>query len=159
MPQDTSNKNLCKHIQDAQKLLVTPPKGMEYINGTATRMTVCIDNDQHPWIIDSGAHCSIVARYYLDHHFRYWQKQPVPTKAKNFKSASGKMQSIGKIIKEIIIPQSKGNIRLIPYFVGLEDTHIQGFLLGTDFQRMYGIESYNIKSRNITICTNKEKKF
>ncbi|MBW0580532.1 hypothetical protein O181_120247 [Austropuccinia psidii MF-1] len=32
MPQDTSNKNLCKHKQDAQKLVVTPTKGMAYIH-------------------------------------------------------------------------------------------------------------------------------
>ncbi|MBW0515092.1 hypothetical protein O181_054807 [Austropuccinia psidii MF-1] len=60
-------------------------------------MTVCIDNDQHPLIIDSGAHCSIVAREYLDNHF-----------PKRFKTASGKMTSIGTIIKEIIIPHRKG---------------------------------------------------
>ncbi|MBW0594209.1 hypothetical protein O181_133924, partial [Austropuccinia psidii MF-1] len=59
MPQDTANKNLCKHTQDEQTLLVTPTKGMAYRHGTATKMTVCIDNAQHPWIIDSGAHCSI----------------------------------------------------------------------------------------------------
>ncbi|MBW0466615.1 hypothetical protein O181_006330 [Austropuccinia psidii MF-1] len=28
MPQDTANKNLCKHTEDAQKFLVTPTKGM-----------------------------------------------------------------------------------------------------------------------------------
>ncbi|MBW0468830.1 hypothetical protein O181_008545 [Austropuccinia psidii MF-1] len=28
MPQDTSNKNLCKHTQDAQTFLVTPTKGI-----------------------------------------------------------------------------------------------------------------------------------
>ncbi|MBW0559481.1 hypothetical protein O181_099196 [Austropuccinia psidii MF-1] len=28
MPQDTANKNLCKHTQDAQTFLVTPTKGM-----------------------------------------------------------------------------------------------------------------------------------
>ncbi|MBW0558963.1 hypothetical protein O181_098678 [Austropuccinia psidii MF-1] len=28
MPQDTDNKNLCKHTQDSQTLLVTPTKGM-----------------------------------------------------------------------------------------------------------------------------------
>ncbi|MBW0540765.1 hypothetical protein O181_080480 [Austropuccinia psidii MF-1] len=44
MPQDNANKNLCKHTQDAQTFLVTPTKGMEYIHGTATKMTVCIDN-------------------------------------------------------------------------------------------------------------------
>ncbi|MBW0566421.1 hypothetical protein O181_106136 [Austropuccinia psidii MF-1] len=99
MPQDTANKNLFKHTQDAQTFLVTPTKGLAYIHGTATKMTVCIDNAQHPFIIDSGAHCSIVARNYLDNHFPNWEKQLFPPKAKNFKIASGKMTSIGKLPK------------------------------------------------------------
>ncbi|MBW0550306.1 hypothetical protein O181_090021, partial [Austropuccinia psidii MF-1] len=53
------------------------------------------------------------------------------------------MTSIGTIIKEIIIPHRKGNIRLNPEFVVLDDAHIQGLLLGTDYQRMYGIDIYN----------------
>ncbi|MBW0536031.1 hypothetical protein O181_075746 [Austropuccinia psidii MF-1] len=69
------------------------------------------------------------------------------------------MASIGTIIKEIIIPHRKGNIRLNPEFVVLDDAHIQGFLLGTYYQRMYGIDIYNSKNRHITIGTNKEKKF
>ncbi|MBW0579279.1 hypothetical protein O181_118994 [Austropuccinia psidii MF-1] len=69
------------------------------------------------------------------------------------------MTSIGTIIKEIIIPHRKGNIRLNPEFVVLDDAQIQGFLLGTDYQRMYGIDIYNSKNRHITIFTNKEKKF
>ncbi|MBW0471383.1 hypothetical protein O181_011098 [Austropuccinia psidii MF-1] len=64
-------------------------------------MTVCIDNAQHLLIIENGAHCSIVARDYLDNYFPNWEKQLFPTKAKNFKSSSGKMTSIGIIIKEI----------------------------------------------------------
>ncbi|MBW0576425.1 hypothetical protein O181_116140 [Austropuccinia psidii MF-1] len=159
MPQDTANKNLFKHTQDEQKFLVTPTKGMAYIYGTATKVTVCIDNAQHPLIIDNGAHCSIVARKYPNNHFPNWEEQLFPNKSKNFKSASGKMTSIGTIIKEIIIPHRKGNIRLIPEFVVLDDSHIQGLLLGTDYQRMYGIDIYNSKSRHITIVTNKEKKF
>ncbi|MBW0477593.1 hypothetical protein O181_017308 [Austropuccinia psidii MF-1] len=114
-------------------------------------MTVCIDSSQNPLIIDSGAHCSIVARDYLENHFPNWEKQLLPTKAKNFKSASGKMTSIGTIIKEIIMPHRKGNIRLNPESVVLDDYHIQGFLLGTDYQRMYGIDIYNSKNRRITI--------
>ncbi|MBW0514796.1 hypothetical protein O181_054511 [Austropuccinia psidii MF-1] len=31
MPQDTENKNLCKHTQDSQTFLATLTKGMEYI--------------------------------------------------------------------------------------------------------------------------------
>ncbi|MBW0505284.1 hypothetical protein O181_044999 [Austropuccinia psidii MF-1] len=155
MPQDTANKNLCKHTQDAQTLIVTPTNGMAYIHRTATNMTVCIDNSQHPFLIESDAHCSIVARTYLAHHFPNWETQLFPTKEKNFKSASGKIKSIRKIIKEIIIPHRKGNIRLNPEFVVLEDAHIQGFLLGKGYQRMYGIYIYNSKNRNITIGANK----
>ncbi|MBW0511730.1 hypothetical protein O181_051445 [Austropuccinia psidii MF-1] len=59
MPQDTAKKSLCKHTQDAQAFLVTTTKGMAYIHGTATKMTVCIDNAQYPLIIESGEHCSI----------------------------------------------------------------------------------------------------
>ncbi|MBW0509705.1 hypothetical protein O181_049420 [Austropuccinia psidii MF-1] len=140
MPQDTANKNLCKHTQDSQTFLVTPTKGMKYIHETATKMTVCFDNALHPLIIDSGAHFSIVARNYLDNHFLNWESQLLPTKAKNFKSASGKMTSIGTIIKEIIISHRKGYIRLNPQFLVLNDSDIQRFLLGTDYQRMYCID-------------------
>ncbi|MBW0501734.1 hypothetical protein O181_041449 [Austropuccinia psidii MF-1] len=132
---------------------------MAYIHGTATEMTVCIDNAKHPLIIESGADCSIMARNYLENHFPNWEKRLLQTKAKNFKSALGKMTSIGTIIKEIIIPHRKGNIRLNPEFVKLDAAHIQGFLLGTDYQRMYGIDTYNSKNRHITSGTNKEKKF
>ncbi|MBW0520987.1 hypothetical protein O181_060702 [Austropuccinia psidii MF-1] len=52
------------------------------------------------------------------------------------------MTSMGTIIKDIIIPHRKGNIRLNPEFVLIEEAHIQGLLLGTDYQRI----------------TNKEKK-
>ncbi|MBW0550362.1 hypothetical protein O181_090077 [Austropuccinia psidii MF-1] len=61
------------------------------------------------------------------------------------------MNSIGTIIKEIVIPHRKGNIRLNPEFVVLDDANIQAFLLGKDYQRMYGIDIYNSKNRHITI--------
>ncbi|MBW0551830.1 hypothetical protein O181_091545 [Austropuccinia psidii MF-1] len=159
MPRDTANKNLCKNTQDAQTFLVTLTKVMAYIHGTSTKMTVCIDNAQYPLIIDSGAHFSIVARNYVDNHFPNWEKQLLPIKAKNFKSISGKMTSIGTIIKELIIPHRKGNIRFNPEIVVLDEANIHGFLLRTDYQRIYGIYMYNSKNRHITIGTNKEKKF
>ncbi|MBW0554705.1 hypothetical protein O181_094420 [Austropuccinia psidii MF-1] len=133
MQQDTSNNNFCKHTQDAQTFLVTPTKVMVYIHGTATKMTVCIDKAQHPLSIHSGAHFSIVGRNYLDSHFQNWERKLLPTKAKNFKSASGKMTFIGIIIREMNIPHRKGIIRLNPESIVLEDAHIQGFLLGTDY--------------------------
>ncbi|MBW0502896.1 hypothetical protein O181_042611 [Austropuccinia psidii MF-1] len=81
IPQDTANRNLCKHTQDSKTFLVTPTRGMEYINGKAKNMTVFFENAQHPLIIDSGAHCSIVARQYLDSQIPNWEKQLFPTKA------------------------------------------------------------------------------
>ncbi|MBW0493297.1 hypothetical protein O181_033012 [Austropuccinia psidii MF-1] len=158
MPQDTENKDLCKHTEDAQAFLLTPTKGTAYIHGTATNMAVCIDDSQHSLIIDSG-YCSTVAKDYLDNHFPNWEKHLLPTKAKEFKRAAGKMTSFRPIIKKIIIPQRKGNIRLNSDFIVLDDAHIQGFLLVTDYQRIYGIDIYNSKNRNITIGTNREKKF
>ncbi|MBW0579336.1 hypothetical protein O181_119051 [Austropuccinia psidii MF-1] len=128
-------------------------------HGIATKITVFIENSQHPLIIDSGAHCSIVTKYYLDNHFPNWEKKLFPTKAKKYKSASGKMTSIGTIIKSIIIPHRKGNIRINSDFFVLEDAHIQGFGLGTDYQRMYGIDIYNSNNRHITIGTKNEKTF
>ncbi|MBW0509283.1 hypothetical protein O181_048998 [Austropuccinia psidii MF-1] len=38
-------------------------------------------------------------------------------------------------------------------------SRLKGFLLRTDYQRIYGIDIYNSKNRHITIGTNKEKKF
>ncbi|MBW0460716.1 hypothetical protein O181_000431 [Austropuccinia psidii MF-1] len=141
MPQDTANKNLCKHTQDAQTLLVTPTRGMAYIHGTATKMTVCIDNAQHTLIIDSGAHCSIVARNYLNNHFPNWEDD-----------------FHGDNYQRDNYTHRKGSIRLNPEFVVLNDAHIQGFLLGTEHQSMYGIDIYNSKNRHITIGTNKDKR-
>ncbi|MBW0538312.1 hypothetical protein O181_078027 [Austropuccinia psidii MF-1] len=69
------------------------------------------------------------------------------------------MASIGTIIKEMIIPHRKGNITLNTEFLVLDDAHIQRFLLGIDYQKIYGIDSYNSKNRHITIGTNKENKF
>ncbi|MBW0541661.1 hypothetical protein O181_081376 [Austropuccinia psidii MF-1] len=80
-----------KHTQDAQTLLVKPTKEMAYIHGTDTKITVCVANEQHPLIIDRGLRCSIVDREYLDRHFPNWENQILPTKANNFKRASGKM--------------------------------------------------------------------
>ncbi|MBW0472392.1 hypothetical protein O181_012107 [Austropuccinia psidii MF-1] len=37
MPQDTANRNLCKHTQDAQTFLITPTEGMAYIHGKPQR--------------------------------------------------------------------------------------------------------------------------
>ncbi|MBW0475355.1 hypothetical protein O181_015070 [Austropuccinia psidii MF-1] len=69
LPQDTESKSLCAHTQDAQTFLVTPTKGIAYIHGTVTNITVWIDNAQHPLINDSGSHFSIAAREYMDKHF------------------------------------------------------------------------------------------
>ncbi|MBW0499780.1 hypothetical protein O181_039495 [Austropuccinia psidii MF-1] len=122
MPQDTANKNLCKQTQDAQTFLVTPTKGM--------------------WrtALHSGKKVSGQPLSKLGN-------QLFPTKAKNLKSESGKITSIGTIIKELIIPHKKGNIRVNPEFVVLDYAHIQGFFLGTDYQKIEGQFSTTLTSK------------
>ncbi|MBW0469688.1 hypothetical protein O181_009403 [Austropuccinia psidii MF-1] len=88
MPPDFENKNLCSDTQDAQIYLVTPTKQMAYIHGTATNMIVYIHNAQDPLIIGSGAHCSIVARTYLD--VQIGKHKSFQPRQKNFKSESGR---------------------------------------------------------------------
>ncbi|MBW0510104.1 hypothetical protein O181_049819 [Austropuccinia psidii MF-1] len=90
MPQDTANKNLRKHTQDAQTFLVKPIKGMAYIHEKANKMTVFIDNAQHQLIINSGAHCSIVARNHLDNHFPNREKRLLPLRKRTLKVHQGR---------------------------------------------------------------------
>ncbi|MBW0495605.1 hypothetical protein O181_035320 [Austropuccinia psidii MF-1] len=111
-------------IQHIKLEAVTPAQKMAYIHGAATNMTVFIENAQHPLIIESGAHFSIVPKDYLDSHFPNLEKQLFPNRTKFMKNESGKMTSIGKIFKEITIPHRKGNIRLNPEFFVLDDAHI-----------------------------------
>ncbi|MBW0505961.1 hypothetical protein O181_045676 [Austropuccinia psidii MF-1] len=115
---------------------------MGYIHGTATKMNFCIDNAQHRLIIDHGSPCFIVARDYMDNNFQDWKKQLSPTKAKNFKSASGKIKYIGKIIKEIIIPHRKHNIRLNPN----KNRHIT---IGTKKEKKFSLAIYQISVQNL----------
>ncbi|MBW0498212.1 hypothetical protein O181_037927 [Austropuccinia psidii MF-1] len=75
MPQETENKNMCKHTQYAKTFLVTPTKGMEYIHEKDKKLNVSIDNAQNSLIIDSEAHCSIVAEDHIENHFLNWEKQ------------------------------------------------------------------------------------
>ncbi|MBW0495500.1 hypothetical protein O181_035215 [Austropuccinia psidii MF-1] len=64
MPQDTANRNLCEHTQDAQTFLVTPTKGMAYIHGTAKNMTVCIDNAHVRFVYETDDNITINQQYY-----------------------------------------------------------------------------------------------
>ncbi|MBW0489695.1 hypothetical protein O181_029410 [Austropuccinia psidii MF-1] len=60
MPQDTFKKTCANtHNMHKNSWLHQPKEWHTYIE--QTQRTVCIDNAQHPLIIDSGAHCSIVA--------------------------------------------------------------------------------------------------
>ncbi|MBW0528104.1 hypothetical protein O181_067819 [Austropuccinia psidii MF-1] len=81
-----------------------------------------------------------VAGEYLENHFPNWEKKLSPTKSKNIKSESGQIKSIWTIIKDIIVPHGKVGFRLNQEFVVLHSSHIQGLLLGTDYQIMYGID-------------------
>ncbi|MBW0469341.1 hypothetical protein O181_009056 [Austropuccinia psidii MF-1] len=88
-----------------------------------------------------NSHKNDLARNYLDNHLPNWENKLLPTEAKNFKSASGKITSIGTVIKEIIIPHKKGNIRLNPkpaFSIGEEPL---GKIRGHDIELYLDVES------------------
>ncbi|MBW0473154.1 hypothetical protein O181_012869 [Austropuccinia psidii MF-1] len=54
------------------------------------------------------------------------------------------MNSIGTIIKEITIPQRKGNIRLNPEFLVLDDAHVQG-----NKEKKFSLDIYQISTHDL----------
>ncbi|MBW0533894.1 hypothetical protein O181_073609 [Austropuccinia psidii MF-1] len=84
---------------------------------------------------------NMLDRTYLNHNFPNWEEELLPTKAKSFKSESGKMTSIGKIMTEIIIPNMKGNIRLNPY----RNRHI---IIGTNKEKKLSLDIYQISTHD-----------
>ncbi|MBW0481032.1 hypothetical protein O181_020747 [Austropuccinia psidii MF-1] len=81
------------------------------------------------------------------------------TKAKSFTRESGTMNSLGTITKKFIIPHKKGNFRLEPEFVVLDNAKVRSFILGTEYQRIYGIDICNRTNRNLKFGTDRENKF
>ncbi|MBW0572236.1 hypothetical protein O181_111951 [Austropuccinia psidii MF-1] len=95
---------------------------------------------------------------YLNYHFLKWEEELIPKKVRKFKNELGKANSLRTIIKDIILPHDKANIRLKPEFVFLKNEQLQGFLLGTESQRMCFMYISNSKNIYLTIGTNKHKK-
>ncbi|MBW0521221.1 hypothetical protein O181_060936 [Austropuccinia psidii MF-1] len=69
------------------------------------------------------------------------------------------MNSLGTITKTFIIPHKKGDFRLEPDFVVLNNGKLRGFILGTEYQRIYGKQICNSINRNLKFGTEREKKF
>ena len=144
---------------DAKEYLEVPKTGMAFIHGAKSKLDVYIENKKHPLIFDTGANCSVVAKEYLDRHFPMWNAEILLTKARSFKSAAGKMKSLGIIQKIIIIPHKMGNLRLHIEFVVLENAKFDGFLMGTEYHRIYGISIHNYLESYLIIGQDKQRKF
>ncbi|MBW0518839.1 hypothetical protein O181_058554 [Austropuccinia psidii MF-1] len=80
---------------------------MAYIHGTATTMTVCIENSQHPLIIDSGAHFSIVARITRTTTFRTGKTSSCPPRQRNSRVHKGRCLPLGQLSKRQLNPIGK----------------------------------------------------
>ncbi|MBW0509359.1 hypothetical protein O181_049074 [Austropuccinia psidii MF-1] len=78
MPQVTSEKELCKHTLDEQTFLVKTKKGMGFIHGTPTKLTVHIERFSKSMIIDKGDSFSIVEKKYLREKFLKWDEELLP---------------------------------------------------------------------------------
>ena len=92
-------------------------------------------------------------------HFPNWKEQICASKASGLKSVSDRLTVTGALPLKIVFPHPRGNTRIEAEFVILENGTTNGLLLGMDYHRMYGIDSYNSVGRYFTIGGDKSKKF
>ncbi|MBW0475314.1 hypothetical protein O181_015029 [Austropuccinia psidii MF-1] len=79
-------------------------------------------------------------------------------KSQRFKHVAGEMNTLGTIQEVIIITHTIVNLRLNTGFLVLENSEIDGFLIGTEYHRIYGIRIHDYTQNYITIDEEKENK-
>ncbi|MBW0518129.1 hypothetical protein O181_057844 [Austropuccinia psidii MF-1] len=132
---------------------------MRYIHGTPTKLSGFIEKKKHPLIMDTEASFSVVTRNYLDENIFWWSTEALPTEANSLISLSAKLHVLGKSTNQAIITHKKGDFRIGPEVLVLENAQARGFILGEEYRRMYGIDICNIKNRNLKFGKEKEKIF
>ncbi|MBW0586333.1 hypothetical protein O181_126048 [Austropuccinia psidii MF-1] len=87
-------EDLSGSTTDSKEYLENPKIAISFIHVEIPNVDVYIENTNHPLIVDTGETFSVVSRKCLDRHFQLWHAEILVTKAKGFKSASGKMESL-----------------------------------------------------------------
>ncbi|MBW0589658.1 hypothetical protein O181_129373 [Austropuccinia psidii MF-1] len=114
-----------------------------------------VEGDLH---LDSGAFCTCIGKDYLDRIYTNCKESLMPIEGINLSSVRKDMHPLGIFEAAMIFPHSSGSIRLKVEFV-MNNYTSHHFILGNDYQKIYGIDINNHKDRYFAIGENKRKKF
>ena len=148
-----------KAVTDLEPLWPLPTKGKGYEKGVSDLTTVLYDGLSFKCLLDTGAYCSVVGKKFLSKIIPDWEKKLDKISANNFKSCSTNLKPLGIIDLSLIFPHEQGSVRLKLEFVVMDNVHVQYFILGNDYLRMYGINIDNTNDHVFTIGKDITKKF
>ncbi|MBW0586812.1 hypothetical protein O181_126527, partial [Austropuccinia psidii MF-1] len=136
-----------------------PKRGKGYTAGNSCITEVVIDNKPTKRLLDPGAFCSCVGKYFPKTCVPNFEDHLLQIDGIKFNSASNPMKTLGIFETNIIFPHINGNLRITVAFVVMENCSSTHFILGNDYLIMYGIDLHNNKDRYFTIGDNKCQKF
>ncbi|MBW0557922.1 hypothetical protein O181_097637 [Austropuccinia psidii MF-1] len=146
-------------IQDAQLMKTKPNRGKGYTAGNSCITEVLIDNKPTELLLDPGAFCSFVGKYFLKNCVPNLEYQLLPIDGIKFNSASSPMKPLGISKTNVIFPHISGNIRITVEFFVMENCSSTHFIFGNNYLFMYAIDLHNKKDRYFAIGDNKRQKF
>ncbi|MBW0555668.1 hypothetical protein O181_095383 [Austropuccinia psidii MF-1] len=158
LPQLSNGKLDLSKIQDAQLMKTKPNRGKGYTAGNSCITKVVIDSKPTKPLLDQGAFCSFVGKYFLKTCVPNFEDQLLPIDGIKLNSASHPMKELGIFETNVIFPHINGNLRINFEFVFMENCSSTHFISGNDYLIMYRIDLHNNKDRYFTIGDNKRQK-
>ncbi|MBW0552845.1 hypothetical protein O181_092560 [Austropuccinia psidii MF-1] len=159
LPQLRNGQLDLSKVQDAQLIKTKPGRGKGSTAGNSCITEVVIDHKPSKPLLDPGAFCSCVGKYFLKACVPNFEDQLLPINGIKFNSASNPIAELGIFETNVIFPYINGNSRITVEFVFMENCSSTHFLLGNDYSIMYGTDLHNNKDRYFTIGDNKHQKF
>ncbi|MBW0526704.1 hypothetical protein O181_066419 [Austropuccinia psidii MF-1] len=136
-----------------------PKRGKGYTAGNSCIREVVIDNKPTKLLLDPGAFCSCVGKYFLKTCVPNFEDHLLPIDGIKFNSASDPMKECGIFEINITFPHMNGNLRITVELVAMYNCSSTHFIVGKDSLIMYGIDLHNNKDSYFIIGDNKRQKF
>ncbi|MBW0566808.1 hypothetical protein O181_106523 [Austropuccinia psidii MF-1] len=159
LPQLSNGQLDLSRLQDAQLMKTKPNRGKAYTAGNSCITEVVIENKVTKPLLDPGAFCSCVGKYFLKTCVPNFEDQLLPIDGIKFNSASNSMKALGIFETNFIFPHINVNLRITVEFVSMQNCSSTHYILGNDYLIMYGLDLHNNKDRYFTIGDNKNQKF
>ncbi|MBW0547574.1 hypothetical protein O181_087289 [Austropuccinia psidii MF-1] len=138
-------------IQDSQLMKTKPNRGKGYTAGNSCITELVIDKKTPNILLDPGAFCSGVGKYFLNTCVPNSEDQLLTIDGIRFNSASSSMKALGIFETTVIFPHINGNPRITVEFVVMENCSGTHFIFRNDYLIIYGIDLHNNKDRYFTI--------